>query len=39
MYWVRAPLVLDITSVNIDMITIDYKLLHCQLKHPFKNVL
>jgi len=28
MYWVRAPPVHDITSVSIDMIAIDYELLH-----------
>jgi len=39
MYWVRAPPVHDITSVNINMITIDYELLHCQLGHPSKDVL
>ena len=39
MYWVRAPSVHDITSTSIDMITIDYELLHCWLRHPSKDVL
>jgi len=39
MYWVRAPPVHNITSVSVDMITIDYELLHHQLGHPSKDVL
>ena len=38
MCWVRASLVFDITSANINMIAIDYELLHCWLEHPSKNV-
>jgi len=36
---VRAPPVHYITSMSINMITIDYKLLHRRLGHPFKDVL
>ena len=39
MYWVRAPLVHDITSTSIDMIAIDHELLHRRLRHPSKDVL
>jgi len=39
MYWVRAPPVHDITSMSIDMIAIDYELLHRQLGHPSKDIL
>ena len=39
MYWVRAPPGHDITSASIDMITIDYELLHHWLRHPSKDVL
>ena len=39
MHWIRAPPVHDITSANVDIITIDYKLLHHQLRHPSKDVL
>jgi len=39
MYWVRAFLVLDITSMNINMIAINYELLHCHLGHLSKDVL
>jgi len=39
MYWVRAPPVHNITSVSINMIAINYKLLHCWLRHPSKDVL
>jgi len=36
--WVRAPPVHNITSASIDMITIDYELLHRWLRHPSKDV-
>ena len=39
MYWVRASPVHDITNTNINMIAIDYKLLHHQLRHSSKDVL
>jgi len=39
MYWVRAPLVHDIISASINMIAIDYELLHCQLGHPSEDIL
>ena len=39
MYWVRAPPVHDIISVSINMIAINYKLLHRRLGHPSKDVL
>jgi len=39
MYWVRAPPVDDIISASINMITVDYELLHHQLRHPSKDVL
>jgi len=38
MYWIRAHLALDITSANIDMIAIDYELLHHWLRHSSKDV-
>jgi len=38
MYWIRAPPVHDIISMSIDMITIDYELLHCRLGHPSKDL-
>jgi len=39
MYWARAPPVHDITSATINMIAIDYELLHRQLTHSSKDVL
>jgi len=39
MYWVRAPPVHDVISAGIDMIAIDYELLHRRLEHPSKVVL
>jgi len=39
MYWVRAPKVHDITSMNINIIAIDYELFHHQLGHPSRVIL
>lgn len=39
MYWVRAPIIHDHTQANIDLITVDYKLLHHCLGHPSKDIL
>lgn len=39
MYWVRAHIIYDHTRVNIDMITMNYELLHHRLGHPFKDIL